>query len=300
MFLSNLIYDIDAAATGNTQGIFTESSCDDNVASYNRIYRVGGVAMKMGSYNTGQNTGNLFSWNSIFDCKCGIQASNATNYTIKNNIVQIKTGSGAAAMRTDHALVNGIWNNNDLFNQNTSNIGKTPASTSGACDNADKALAAWDTAVSGTSELSSDPLYVNVGVGTEDLNLQGGSPAIHTADDGSNMGFNPLANPPPFATITVIFPNGGDNLKSGDSVPISWVTTQSGNCKIELSRNSGSTYPEVVTASIACTNQTYSWTVTPPRGTADRIKVTSLNDGTVTDSSDADFTIHGKYFKILQ
>ena len=93
------------------------------------------------------------------------------------------------------------------------------------------------------------------------------------------------------SSITVTSPNGGENWIEGSAHNITWTSTGvTGNVNIELNR----TYPGGAWESIVAntTNDgTHPWTVTIPGTTTARVRVTSVNNGTVSDVSDANFTI---------
>jgi hypothetical protein len=92
-------------------------------------------------------------------------------------------------------------------------------------------------------------------------------------------------------SITVTAPNGGESWGIGSLQNIAWTSNGvSGNVKIELSTNGGSTFPTVLFASIA-NSGTQSWTVAGPANGTCRIRVSSVADPTIRDSSDANFTI---------
>ncbi|MFH1062870.1 MAG: hypothetical protein V1747_08340, partial [Candidatus Omnitrophota bacterium] len=95
--------------------------------------------------------------------------------------------------------------------------------------------------------------------------------------------------------VRVTAPNGGEKWRVDATENITWVVNGSiGNVKIEYSTNSGASYDTVIVASTPGLDQTYAWTNIPDIiGTALRIKITSLSNGTVLDESDADFEIKG-------
>ncbi len=97
-----------------------------------------------------------------------------------------------------------------------------------------------------------------------------------------------VAVPP---NITVQSPNGGENWIIGSSQTIAWTSSGiSGNVRIELSRDGGSSYPEVIAASLPISPGSYNWTVTGPASSSCRVKVTSIESG-VYDVSDGNFTV---------
>jgi hypothetical protein len=93
------------------------------------------------------------------------------------------------------------------------------------------------------------------------------------------------------STITVTAPVGGESWAAGSSQTISWNSSGvSGDVKIELSRNGGTTFPEVLFASTANTGSVV-WTVTAPASSTCRVRISSVSDTSVRDSSHANFTI---------
>jgi hypothetical protein len=63
----------------------------------------------------------------------------------------------------------------------------------------------------------------------------------------------------------------------------------SGNVKIELSRDGGSSWKTI--AKKAANDGSQPWKVTKPAATQARIRICSLSSPSVCDTSDADFTI---------
>jgi hypothetical protein len=89
--------------------------------------------------------------------------------------------------------------------------------------------------------------------------------------------------------ITVLSPNGGESWYSGTSHNITWSSGGvSGNVKIDLSTDGGQSW-SAVTASTVNTGS-YAWTAPSTLSAACLIRVSNL-DGTVTDKSDAVFSI---------
>lgn len=91
-------------------------------------------------------------------------------------------------------------------------------------------------------------------------------------------------------SITVSVPNGGENWPINSTQTITWSSVGiSGNVKIELSRNGGSTY-ETLFADTA-NDGSQSWTVTGAATTQARIRISSLTNPAINDTSNANFTI---------
>ena len=106
--------------------------------------------------------------------------------------------------------------------------------------------------------------------------------------------FDPLAPPPPTPTptpsITVIVPNGGEVWTVGSTQTIQWSSQGfSGNVKIQLSRDGGASYKQI--ANNVPNTGAFQWTVTRPATAQALIRVISMNQPTVQDTSDAVFSI---------
>jgi hypothetical protein len=92
----------------------------------------------------------------------------------------------------------------------------------------------------------------------------------------------------PVATLTVTAPNGGESWTVGTTQTIAWSSANlSANVKLEYYNGSIWT---VINASTA-NDGTESWTVPNAPSTQARVRVTSVTDGGISDTSDADFTI---------
>jgi len=91
-------------------------------------------------------------------------------------------------------------------------------------------------------------------------------------------------------TITVTVPNGGEEWYVGGPKTITWTSQGvTGNVKIEISRDGGSTW-STITSSTA-NDGSYTWTVTTPASMNCRVRVTSLSHTGVSDISNANFEI---------
>ena len=106
-------------------------------------------------------------------------------------------------------------------------------------------------------------------------------------------------NPP---QVTVISPNGGENLIVGDDVKLSWSATDDNqvvSVTLSISRDNGATY-EQIAVDIPNTG-TYTWTVTPPGTNTDgapvysalfKVEAKDNADQIGDDTSDAPFSIY--------
>ena len=93
------------------------------------------------------------------------------------------------------------------------------------------------------------------------------------------------------ANITVTSPNGGESWTEGSAQTITWTSVNvTGNVNIELNRNYSGGAWEAIAMNTA-NDGTQPWTVTLPASAAARVRVTSVNNGTINDVSNANFNI---------
>ena len=98
-------------------------------------------------------------------------------------------------------------------------------------------------------------------------------------------------------TVRVVSPNGGETITSGDSLTITWSSSDNGalaSHTVELSTNSGGTFGTSVAAGLAGTAQSFVFAVpTQLVSTTARVRVTARDaaENTAQDVSDADFTV---------
>ncbi|HOH97572.1 MAG TPA: choice-of-anchor D domain-containing protein [Candidatus Cloacimonadota bacterium] len=92
--------------------------------------------------------------------------------------------------------------------------------------------------------------------------------------------------------LTILAPNGGEVFKRGRTTTITWTTNYPGNFRLQYSANNGSTWTTIV-SSIAGSNQTYDWAIFSSSSPGDQylIKMYSLTDAAVFDTSDGNFTV---------
>jgi hypothetical protein len=92
-------------------------------------------------------------------------------------------------------------------------------------------------------------------------------------------------------SLAVLTPNGGELWAVGSTQALQWSSQfVPGNVRIELSRDGGLTYPEVLFADTA-NDGTEAWAVTGPQSVTARIRVVSINDTTLKSTSAANFSI---------
>lgn len=98
--------------------------------------------------------------------------------------------------------------------------------------------------------------------------------------------------------ITVSAPNGSEAWPIGSKQTIRWTSNSvGGNVKIELSRNGGSTW--VPLFGNTANDGAEIWTVTGPLTTQARFRISSVNDPSVIDISDGNFTLGGGSVTVL-
>jgi hypothetical protein len=124
----------------------------------------------------------------------------------------------------------------------------------------------------------------DLGTAGEDTTYGAGLLNVHSA-------VHLLAEPPPSSsTLTVTAPNGAESWAAGSTQTIQWSSSGvSGNIRIDLSRDGGATWTTLFTS--VANSGSQSWTVMGPATTQARIRVSSVNTPSVSDVSDANFTI---------
>ncbi len=105
-----------------------------------------------------------------------------------------------------------------------------------------------------------------------------------SATDVSNAFFT-------IASVAVSSPNGGEDWYAGTSQNITWSSGGvTGNVNVFLSRDGGASFPEALFTNTA-NDGVQSWTVTGPATSTARIRVVSVSNADVVDTTDTDFTI---------
>ncbi|MDD5466079.1 MAG: hypothetical protein PHP73_07075 [Candidatus Omnitrophica bacterium] len=95
------------------------------------------------------------------------------------------------------------------------------------------------------------------------------------------------------AGFTLTNPSGGQAWVVGSTQNITWTTFGTvANVKLEYSTDSGTTYPNVIIASLL-NSGTYAWTVPDVITTAARVRVSDVNDATAMAASSTNFKIQG-------
>ena len=92
-------------------------------------------------------------------------------------------------------------------------------------------------------------------------------------------------------TVTVNGPNGGESWAAGSVQAIQWSSFNvTGNVRIDLSRNGGVSFAETLFANTA-NDGSESWVVTGPASSTVRIRISSVDQPAVADTSNTNFSI---------
>ncbi len=101
-----------------------------------------------------------------------------------------------------------------------------------------------------------------------------------------------LAPIPEPSTLTLIAPNGGENLSGGVPFPITWISTGStSNVLLEYSVNGGLVWTPIATVS---NTGLYGWLAPPIQSNECRIRISDAAHPSVSDISDGMFVIEDK------
>jgi hypothetical protein len=109
----------------------------------------------------------------------------------------------------------------------------------------------------------------------------------------SNNGYLAVYDYDPSTSISeplVTVPNGGEVWQVSSTHTISWSSLNIANVKIEYSTDAGTTWITIITSTNACQGS-YSWIVPNTPTTQALVRITDVTNSSVTDVSDALFTI---------
>ncbi|MCX6147053.1 MAG: hypothetical protein NTW25_07345, partial [Candidatus Kapabacteria bacterium] len=95
-------------------------------------------------------------------------------------------------------------------------------------------------------------------------------------------------------SVTVLTPNGGENVCQGASTPITWTSSGITNVKIELSTDGGSTYPTVLSASTPASSGNFPWPIAANQtaNNLNKIRISDELNAGIFDVSNANFTVN--------
>ncbi|MDK9699210.1 MAG: hypothetical protein OEM52_03535 [bacterium] len=97
----------------------------------------------------------------------------------------------------------------------------------------------------------------------------------------------------PRPSITMTTPNGGESWNAATTREIQWYSSWvTGSVAIDVNRSYPTGTWETVVASTS-NSGTYAWGVTSPGTTTARIRIRAVNNATIADTSDGNFTIIG-------
>lgn len=113
---------------------------------------------------------------------------------------------------------------------------------------------------------------------------------------GASTGLNFIGTRVIPAGFTVVSPNGGENWKTGSSHAILWTYTGNPGSKVKIELLKSGLLNRTITtkASLGSGGSgTYNWKISPsqPVGTDYRIRITSITNGSATDTNDGNFSI---------
>ena len=145
----------------------------------------------------------------------------------------------------------------------------------------------WITLISATPNDGTHPWVVN-GAGSTQARIRITSTSKPGVSDTSDANFTLAAS----ATLTVTTPNGGETWPLGSAQIIRWTSTglaATSYVKIELSRNGGSTWSTLISATP--NDGSHTWTIPGAGTTQARLRITSTSRPAATDTSDANFAL---------
>ncbi|MBN1302663.1 MAG: VCBS repeat-containing protein [Melioribacteraceae bacterium] len=92
------------------------------------------------------------------------------------------------------------------------------------------------------------------------------------------------------STITVVSPNGGEQLITGQSIDVQWSSANVGNVQIDYSTDNGISWAAVISSVSAAVGK-YTWTVPNTPSQNCLVRISDKSNGSIFDQSDAPFSI---------
>lgn len=96
---------------------------------------------------------------------------------------------------------------------------------------------------------------------------------------------------PPFPVLTLTVPNGGESWQIGSLKNILWSSGGLSQIRVELSRDGGVNYTDILTDSISAPTGNLGWTVVGNPTNNARVRVSTTTLPELSDESNADFSI---------
>ncbi len=120
-----------------------------------------------------------------------------------------------------------------------------------------------------------------------DLSICYPKKTIRAATFGSGVYERPLVHTP---RITVLTPNGGENLITGEIVSITWTSKFVSTVNVDYSTDNGATWSSIAT-NLPASPGTCSWTVPDLSSSLALVRVVEATSASASDVSDATFQI---------
>lgn len=94
--------------------------------------------------------------------------------------------------------------------------------------------------------------------------------------------------------VTLASLDGGEALCAGSQQAISWTHTGLTNVKIELSSNSGSSFDQVLAASVSADAGSWTWNIPGsfPNGANYRVRISDASNSNIKDQSSGNFSVN--------
>jgi parallel beta-helix repeat protein len=201
---NNIVHSVNYPNTlpsGDSVGIFNESRCSGWTVKNNIVYRVWHKGIRNGSSSTGDPNNNTYINNTFSNIRLlGIWIRRGANHTIKNNIIQVDFSGVPIEINATAATQGGHQIDYNLYwdMQSGSKVGRWSDSTT-------RDLTNWRQQCNCDARaLSSDPLFVNTAIGSEDLRVRSSSLARGAGEGGVDIGA--------FAYLSPTVPNAPNKL----------------------------------------------------------------------------------------
>ncbi|MBD3410630.1 MAG: hypothetical protein GF419_10555, partial [Ignavibacteriales bacterium] len=150
----------------------------------------------------------------------------------------------------------------------------------------------WTTFASNVSAAWGSYPWTVPNVGTSDALVRVSDASNPSVSDQSDAAFAILAK-----SLTVTSPNGGEAWEIGSERSVSWTSEFVDSVLIEYSSDNGGAWEEIAT--VAASDNFYVWTLPTEPTTQALARLTDVSDPSVSDQSDATFTVFEKSLTLL-
>lgn len=229
-----------------------------------------------------------FAWTipNAVSSNCKIRVTNTENTVITDQSNAVFTISAAPAQSITLTSPNGgeNWTVGSSHNITWTHTNVNNIKLEFTTDNG----STWSQIVASTSSTTGNYVWTIPNAVSTQCRVRISDAFNSNLSDMSNSFFSISAEP--VYSITVTTPNGGENWFVGNQYSITWNSVNVENLKLEYSVNDGNEWTQIVD-SIPANLGSYIWTIPNTSSSTCKVRITSLENGSIKDITDSNFTI---------